>query len=99
MKESHKEILTENIRLHGARMRSAMAVEEMAELTKELMKNIRGDDNRAHIVEEMADVYIVLNGLRILFDITGAEIDDVMDYKMARLDARNKKIIADKNAD
>ena len=42
-----------------------MVVEEMSELTKEILKNVnRGKDNVAAIVEETADVEIMLEQLK-----------------------------------
>ena len=60
-------------------------IEEMSELTKELIKNInRGKDNRKEIVSEMADVYIMLEQMMIYYDINLLELTDEMDMKLKR---------------
>lgn len=46
-----------------------VAVEEMAELQQELTKALRGKPDIKHIVEEMADVYIMLDQMKIMFNI------------------------------
>ena len=46
-----------------------VAIEELAELQQELSKALRGKEDKKKIVEEMADVYIMLDQLKIMFDI------------------------------
>ena len=43
-----------------------MVFEEMAELQKELCKAARGKDNREQIAEEIADVEIMLEQMKVL---------------------------------
>lgn len=59
----------------------------MAELTKELSKNIRGQDNDLGIAEEVADVEIMLEQLKIIFDIR-TDVENVKNEKLIRLDRR-----------
>ncbi len=42
-------------------------IEEMAELTKELVKTLRDKKNISHLLEEMADVEIVLEQMKLVF--------------------------------
>lgn len=65
-----------------------VAIEEMAELTKEIVKNKRGENNRDHIVEEIADVYVMLKQLELIFDIDLKEIIDMRNAKLKRLERR-----------
>jgi NTP pyrophosphatase (non-canonical NTP hydrolase) len=67
-------------------------IEEMAELTKALLKNRRAqsgntDEKIGHtvqdIIEEMADVQIMLLQISFLGDF-GDDVIDVMDYKLDR---------------
>ena len=55
-------VLHEAVRTFGKQHQEDIAIEEMAELTKELIKNRRYGENfnRANIHEEIADVYIML---------------------------------------
>jgi NTP pyrophosphatase (non-canonical NTP hydrolase) len=73
---------------YGADAQLNVAIEEFAELTKEICKHKRYADNRANIIEEMADCYIMLDQLSIIFGITFSEIDKVKDKKIARLEMR-----------
>ena len=53
---------------YGPDAQTLMVFEEMAELQKELCKNARGQDNRRHIAEEIADVRIMLDQMAVLHD-------------------------------
>ena len=64
-------ILEEAIKHYGAKMQVVVAMEEMAELTKELSKAYRGDADYKHIAEEIADVEIMLEQLKIIFGCDG----------------------------
>ena len=64
------------------------AVEEMAELTKELSKFRRGEPNRAAVVEELVDVEIMHTQMMLLFDINGDEYTKLMEQKIDRLKKR-----------
>lgn len=64
-----------------------VAVEELSELQKELCKVLRGEGNAEALAEEMADVSIMMEQLRLLFDMD-ERIGEVMDEKIMRL-ARN----------
>ena len=64
-----------------------MAIEEMSELTKELCKHFRGRNNEEEIVDELADVTIMVEQLRLIFGVNDA-VCDQMDVKMLRLKKR-----------
>lgn len=57
----------EAVRTFGKTSQMIVAIEECSELIKELTKNLRGEDNADHISEEMADVYIMLDQLGMIF--------------------------------
>lgn len=61
-----------------------MSMEEMAELSKELSKNIRGEHNADALAEEMADVEIMLEQLKIIFG-NRAAVDIKKSVKLQRL--------------
>ena len=77
------------IQTYGVRQQLNHTIEELAELTVEVSKNIRGFQNRDKIIEEMADVLNCLQYLVIILDIDKAELDIMMNYKLRR----TKKII------
>ena len=56
----------------GADAQTLMVFEEMAELQKELCKAARGKDNREQIAEEIADVEIMLEQMKVLHDCADA---------------------------
>ena len=64
-----------------------VALEELSEIQKEICKAIRGEVNLQHLAEEIADASIMLEQLRLLFDIND-EVCDIMDAKVERLRQR-----------
>mgnify|MGYP006928124888 CR=1 FL=1 len=68
-------------------MQTVMVFEEMAELQKELCKSLRGQDNRGHIAEEIADVRIMLDQMEILHDCA-EDVDTWRKVKLGRLEKR-----------
>lgn len=78
--------LEKAIDTYGKDMQLTVAVEELSELIKEICKNKRGRDNRDNIIEEMADCYIMLEQLAIIYGIRLNEIVAMMYSKMQRLE-------------
>lgn len=60
-------ILEGAIRKFGIRLQVIVAIEELSELQKELTKWLREKCNPACLLEEMADVSIMLNQLQLIF--------------------------------
>lgn len=87
-KELEKEILRKAVVYYGKTSQIQVAIEEMSELTKELCKDLRGEPDLEHIVEEMADVQIMLDQLRIIYDWKGWALWDARDYKLNILQRR-----------
>jgi NTP pyrophosphatase (non-canonical NTP hydrolase) len=70
-----------------------MALEEMTELSMELLKNInRKKSNESEIKDEIADVYIMLEQLKIMYDISEQELIELMENKLERLKRRFNKV-------
>ena len=61
-----------------------VAIEELSELQKELCKAIRGQEVKENIIEEIADVSIMLCQIMIYFEIEEADVIKVMDKKIQR---------------
>ena len=74
----------------GKSSQMQVAIEEMSELTKELCKNGRGQENATHIAEEIADVEIMLQQMVMLFDCAG-QVETFRRYKLERLAERIKE--------
>lgn len=65
-----------------------VAIEELSELQKELCKTLRGNINKENIIEELADVYIMLDQVKIYFSITSNEVKEMIDKKIERTKER-----------
>ncbi|AOY78414.1 hypothetical protein BJL90_15980 [Clostridium formicaceticum] len=64
-----------------------MVFEEMSELQKELCKALRGNKVTGNIAEEIADVEIMLEQMKLLFGIESLVRANKI-YKLERLDER-----------
>ena len=64
-----------------------MLFEEMAELQKEITKNIRGVENRKEIAEEIADVEIMLAQMKLYYGVSEG-VERFKKYKLQRLEDR-----------
>ena len=81
-------ILERAIKTYGKDMQLTVAVEELSELIKEICKFKRGEANLDNIIEEIADCYIMLEQLEIIFDIEDSDIVKQIDKKLDRLEGR-----------
>ena len=95
-KEERTALLTRAIRTYGEPAQIDMAIEEMAELTKALCKIKRAQAGCevaaaiGNVVEEMADVQIMLDQLRIIFHRSTEEVEEAkLERLKNRLDGRN----------
>lgn len=79
------EIFKSAVYWYGKEAQTDMMIEEMAELTKEILNERRGRDH--NIAEEMADVKIMLAQMEIIFQNAG-EVEQKFREKVARLDRR-----------
>lgn len=86
---SEENILLQAVAEYGAEAQTDMMIEEMSELTKALLKNRRSESKRTreNIIEEMADVQIMLDQMKLIYDVDG-ELDDYRKLKLIRLAAR-----------
>jgi len=66
---------------NGYVLQKIVAIEELSELQKEITKDLRGNANDEHIAEEMADVEIMLEQLKIMYDNN----DNVKRYKELKI--------------
>jgi hypothetical protein len=67
-----------------------IAVEELSELQKEICKKLRNPNSTSdgHILEEMADVYIMLTQITIFYQL---KVDDIMKIMKEKLE-RTKRL-------
>lgn len=85
--EADKDLYSRAVSTFGETSRLILAIEEMSELIKELSKYTRGRENIGSICEEMADVEIMLEQLKIVFH-NRAAVDYHRSQKLQRLSDR-----------
>jgi len=91
MKTNKEFIYQRAIDLWGAPLQAIVAIEEMAELTKEISKSLRKErlQNRAHdpeLLAEIADVEIMLEQLKWYIPEGQKTVDEVKAQKLKRLE-------------
>lgn len=81
-------IYKDAIETFGIECQFIVAFEELAELQKELSKHIRGNNNIDKIAEEIADVEIMIEQLKIYFNI----YEEVSEHKAGKLIRLSERI-------
>lgn len=85
LEEKYIEIIQQIVNKYDKNSQVLQTVEEMSELTKELIKNInRNKDNEAEIILEIADVQIMLMQLIEIYKIDGNKLLGAIEYKLLR---------------
>ena len=69
---------------NGRLLQAIVALEELSEAQKEICKLLREEGSLEHLAEEVADATIMLEQLRIMFDIND-KVCSYMDAKVQRL--------------
>ena len=70
---------------YGDAKQASVAIEEMAELTVEILHSFRGRE--ANVPEEIADVEIMLQQLKMIYNCS-KEVEEIKDEKLFRLQER-----------
>lgn len=86
------ELYADAIGRWGEDSQIVLAIEELAELTKELTKFLRGDGSISKLAEEVADVEIMLEQLRSMFPGVADEADSWREKKLVRLKKRLEEV-------
>ena len=84
-KYSEEVILRKVINKFGKEAQCRQVMEECAELIQAVNKNLRSAGAKENLIEEMADVGIMLDQLRIMFEIKDAEINKIRCEKMKQI--------------
>lgn len=74
-------------------------MEECAELAKEISKYIRGSGCKDNLEEEMADVYICLDQLAAMYNISESRLQAEIAFKQQRMRKKLKKLEEIKSAE
>lgn len=88
--EERKQIYDAALGKWGQKMQATVAIEEMSEVIKEITKALRGELNREHLAEEIADAKIMLEQMTQMFNINDS-VCCWMDYKIAALKRKVSK--------
>jgi NTP pyrophosphatase (non-canonical NTP hydrolase) len=84
------DVLKDIINLFGEKQQMIVAMEECSELIKEISKYLRGKSNRDNIIEEVADVLIMIKYLQLILNISDEELNEMKQFKINR--TKNKYI-------
>lgn len=88
--EERKQLYDAALGKYGAKMQATVAIEEMSEVIKEITKMLRGELDREHMAEEIADARIMLEQVCSMLNINDS-VDSWMDYKVAALKRKVSK--------
>lgn len=86
-KNNIRQIGQQLINKFGAEHQIIIAIEELSELQKELCKLLRHESDGYHLMEEIADVEIVLEQLKLIFK-DHSDIDFWINQKLQRAKER-----------
>lgn len=86
-KNNIRQIGQQLINKFGAEHQIIIAIEELSELQKELCKLLRHEPNGSHLMEEIADVEIVLEQLKLILR-DHSDIDFWINQKLRRAKER-----------
>lgn len=79
------DILKKSIEFNGMDTERVIIMEELSELIQEVSKHYRNKGNIMHLLEEMADVYICLEELKLMTGIDNYDIEAAMSVKYERI--------------
>ncbi|MBR4291644.1 MAG: hypothetical protein IKT52_13550 [Oscillospiraceae bacterium] len=82
--EERRKVYSKALSVWGDRAQMIVAIEELSECQKEICKILRGGENFPHLAEEIADATIMLEQLRLIFNIND-QVCECMDAKVRRL--------------
>lgn len=82
------EVLQRALDTYGSALQIVMVFEEMSELQKELCKYLRGKYSPANIAEEIADVEIMLEQMKMLFCCA----DDVRNERRRKVERLKERL-------
>lgn len=85
--ETRKKIYEDARIKWGSINQLTVAIEELSELQKEICKYFRHEGKHEDLIEEVADVSIMLEQIILMFDIQD-DVNKVMEEKLQRLKRR-----------
>lgn len=88
--EERQKVYMNALITYGDRKQMVKCLEELAECQQAICKILIGGENFDHLAEEIADATIVLEQMRLLFNIND-RVCKYMDAKVKRLDDNLRK--------
>lgn len=88
--EQRCKVYTNALIRYGDQKQLIVALEELSECQKEICKILRGGEDFRHLAEEVADATIMLEQVRLMFNINEL-VCSYMDEKVRRLEKRLRK--------
>lgn len=86
---NYNELINYIILNNGFEKQVLKTVEELGELSHELLKNINDKkENINDIISEIADVEIMIHQIKILYNLDENKIDKIKEYKLLRQKVR-----------
>lgn len=85
------DILKQIIQIFGEQHQMILVTEECSELIKEISKNLRGENNKNNIIEEAADVLIMIRYLQLILNISDEDLNQAIGFKLQRTKERYLK--------
>ena len=82
--EFYEDIIRKTIECYGTEKQSVVCMEECCELVQAISKELRGKSDKEHLAEEMADVLICMEMLKIMYHITDDELNEWVKKKQFR---------------
>ena len=83
--ETRKDIYNLVLDKFGMKNQMVKCIEELSELQKELCKYFLGQGSIGNFIEEIADVEIMLEQMKLGLDIAPEDLDEAKDGKLNRL--------------
>lgn len=84
----YREDLLNNLKIRGGKTQIIKTCEEMSELQTALLHYCNGKDSVNHVTEEIADVLVMIEQLKIIFNVSEKDVEEIMEYKILREKAR-----------
>lgn len=88
MTEEEIKLYNKVLNKYGIEPQCLVAMEELAELAKEVSKCARRVGNIENLTEEIADVYIMIDQMKNAFDVKDSAIESWRNFKLDRLNKR-----------
>lgn len=81
---TREEQITKILKHYDPWQQRLKAIEELTELTEVLIKDTNKGVDRENIIDEIADVYIMLEQIKMIYHVDALELDNQINKKIER---------------